>query len=59
MLTLGSFLGQVCGKGGVPEADVFSGVIEGVAKITGASFLHVGIAVFELPGLVSRGDIPA
>ena len=48
MLALGPFLGEVCGKGGVPKADVFSGVIEGVAKIAGAALLHVRIAVFKL-----------
>ena len=40
--------------GRVPEADVFSGVIEGIAEIAGASLLHMGIAVFELPGLVGN-----
>ena len=59
MFALSSFLGEVYGKGGVPEADVFGGVIEGVTKITGASLLHVGIAVFELPGLVSRWGHPS
>ena len=39
-------------------ADVLGSVVEGIAQIPGASFLHVGIAVFELPGLVGRRRHP-
>lgn len=33
-------------------ADVFGGVVEGIAQIPGTAFLHVRITVFKLPGLV-------
>lgn len=39
---------------GVPVADIFGSIVEGVSQIPGASLLHVRIAVFELPELVSR-----
>ena len=55
MLALSPFLGKVGSKGRVPMADVLGSVVERIAQIPGASFLHVGVAVFELPGLVSRG----
>ena len=58
MLALGSFFGEVSSKGRIPVADVFSGIVKGVSQIPGASFLHVGVAVFELPGLVGRGGHP-
>ena len=58
MLALSPFLGKVGSKGRVPMADVLGSVVERIAQIPGASFLHVGVAVFELPGLVSRGGHP-
>ena len=54
VLALCSLFGKVSGKNGIPEADIFGSVEESVAQITGATLLHMGIAVFELSGLVSR-----
>lgn len=58
MLALGPLLGEMGGECRAPEADVLGGVIEGIAQIPGASFLHMGIVIFELPGSVSRGRHP-
>lgn len=55
MLALGPFLGEVSSEGRIPVADIFSCIAKGVSQIPVASFLHVGVAAFELPGLVSRG----
>ena len=43
VLALSPFLGEVSGKGRLPKADVFGGVIKRVAQITGASLLHVRV----------------
>ncbi len=48
MLAFSSFLGQVSGENRVPKANVFRGVEKSIAQVTGTSFLHVGITVFEL-----------
>ena len=45
MLALGSLPGQICRKGWIVDADIFGCVENGIAQISGASFLHVGIAV--------------
>lgn len=37
---------------------LFSGIVKSAAQETGTTFLHVGIAVFEMAGLVSRGREP-
>ena len=58
VFTLRSLLGEICGKGGIPQADIFGGIEDGVAQVSGASFLHMGIAVFELAGLVGRWRKP-
>lgn len=55
MLALSPLLGKIGGKGGVPMANVLGSVVEGVAQIPGATFLHVRLAVFKLSGLVGRG----
>ena len=39
-------------------ADVLGSVVEGIAQIPGATLLHAGIAVFELPGLIGRRRHP-
>ena len=49
VLTLGTLLGKVGGKGWIVDTDIFGGVENGVAQVSGASFLHVGIAVGKLP----------
>ena len=53
MLALGPLLSQVSGKDGVPVANVFCGIVKGIAQIAETAFLHMRIAIFELPGLVS------
>ena len=54
VLALCPFLGEIGGKGWIPKADIFGGIKKRVAQISGAPFLHVGVTVFQLPGLVSR-----
>ena len=49
VLTLGTLLGKVGGKGWIVDTDIFGGVENGVAQVSGASLLHVGIAVGKLP----------
>ena len=58
MLALSPFFGKVGSKGRVPMADVLGSVVECIAQIPGASFLHVGIAVFDPSGLVGRRRHP-
>ena len=43
MLALGSFLGEIRGEGRVPDADVFRGIEDGVAKVARAALLHVSV----------------
>lgn len=52
VLALGSLLSEIGGKGCIPNADELGGVEDGIAQVSGASLLHMGIAVCELPGLV-------
>ena len=52
VLSFGSLLGQVSGKGRIPETDVFRGIEEGVAKVAGAAFLHVRVGAGK--GQLSR-----
>ena len=54
MLAFGPFPGKVSSKGTVLDADVLSGVEEGIAKVTGAPFLHVGIGIVQFAGLIGR-----
>ena len=54
MLALGPFLSEISSKGWVPKADILGGIVKSITQVSGASFLHVWIAVFQLPGLVSR-----
>ena len=58
MLAFSPLLGKVGSECGVPMADVLGSIVEGIAQIPGATFLHVRIAVFKLPGLVGRGGHP-
>ena len=48
VLTLSPLLGKISGKGWVPKADVFGGVVKRVAQITGASLLHVRVQIATL-----------
>lgn len=57
MFTFSPFLSQVGGKCRVPAADVFGGVIEGVAKIAGAALLHVRIDRYYKVKKVERVDL--
>ena len=43
MLALGSLLSKISSKDRIPKADIFRGVVEGVAQISGSSLLHVGV----------------
>ena len=49
MLALRTFLREIGGKGWVPKANVFGGIVDRIAQVSGASLFHVGIAVLELP----------
>ena len=58
MLAFSPLFCQISGEGGIPMADVFCGVVERVAKVTGAAFLHACIGVIQLARLVSgRGKV--
>ena len=50
VLSFCPFFGKVGGKGGVPQTDILGGVVNGVAKVSRASFFHVRIAILELSG---------
>ena len=52
VLTFSPLLGKVGGKGWIMDTDILGGVENGIAQVSGASFLHVGIAVGQLPRLV-------
>ena len=41
VLTLSPLLGKISGKGWVPKADIFGGVVKRIAQIAGASPFHV------------------
>ena len=49
VLSLSPLLGEVGGEIRIPITDKLRGVENGVAQVSGASFLHVGIAVGKLP----------
>ena len=53
MLAFSPLFCQISGEGSIPMADVLCGVVERVAKVTGAAFLHVRIGVIQLARLVS------
>lgn len=55
VLAFSHLFGKVGSESRIPVADIFGGIVEGVAQVSGATLLHMGIAVVELPGLVSRG----
>ena len=40
VLALSPLLGKISSKGWVPKADIFGGVVKGVAQITGTSLFH-------------------
>ena len=48
MLAFSPLFCQISGEGSIPMADVLCGVIERIAKVTGAAFLHVCIGVVQL-----------
>ena len=52
VLALGSLFGEVCGKSRIPDADVLGGVENGIAKVSGTSFLHEGVTVGKMARLV-------
>ena len=58
MLALSPVFGKIGSKGRIPMADAFGRVVEGIAQIPRATFLHVRIAVLKLPGLVGRRRHP-
>ena len=43
VLTLGSLFDEIGSKGWVSKADVFGGIVDRIAQISGASFLHVRV----------------
>ena len=45
MFAFGAFLLKVGSEGFIPMADILSGVVKGIPKISGTSFLHVGMTV--------------
>ena len=45
MLGLRPFLGEIGSKGRVPETDILGCVVEGVAQVSRATLLHVGITI--------------
>lgn len=49
MLAFSPLFCQISGEGSIPMADVLCGVVERVAKVTGAAFLHVRIGVNLVP----------
>lgn len=57
MLALSSFPGEIGGEGRLPQANILSGIEDGIAQIARTSFLHVRISASQgkLPRLVSRG----
>lgn len=55
MLALGAFFSKISGEGRIPMADVFSSIVKGKTQISGAAFLHAGVAVGKLPRLVCGG----
>ena len=57
MLALSPFFGKIGSKDRIPVADVFGGVIEGVAKIAGAALLHVRIDRYYKVKKVERVDL--
>ena len=58
MLALTSLLRKVSSESWVPDADVFGCMKQGVSQVSGASLLHVRIAIFELSRLVCRRRQP-
>ena len=44
MLALSSLFSEICGEGRFPQADILSGIEDGIAQIVRAAFLHVGIS---------------
>lgn len=54
MFALCAFFGEISGKDRVPLADVFGSVVKSIAQVSGTSFLHMRVTVFELSGLISR-----
>lgn len=49
ILTLSPLLGQVGNKSRIQIARKLSCIKDGIARVSGTSFLHVGIAVGKLP----------
>lgn len=58
VFALCSFLSEVMGKSWVPLANILGRIVKGIAQISRAALLHVGIAILDLPGLVNRGRHP-
>ncbi len=54
VFTFGTFLFKICTKRFIPVADIFRSIVKGIAQVSGTTFLHVGIAIIQLPGLISR-----
>ena len=54
VLTFCPLLSKIGGEGCIPVADVLSGIEKCVAEATGTAFLHMGIGIVQLAGLVSR-----
>ena len=50
---LSPFSGKIGGEVGVPVTDILGYIVKCVAQVSGATFFHVRIAIFELSGLVS------
>ncbi len=55
VLALGALLGKIRGEDRVPDADIFRGIEDGVAKVARSTFLHMRVSTgsFQIPGFVS------
>ena len=43
MLAFGAFLLKIGSEGFIPMADILRGVVKSIPKVSGTSFLHVGM----------------
>ena len=45
MLALSPLFGKIGGKGWIPISDILRSIEDGIAKISGTPFFHVGVAI--------------
>ena len=52
MFSFGTLFFKICTERFIPMADIFCRIVKGIAEVSGTTFLHTGMTVIQLTGLV-------